>query len=179
MTVDRDAVLAQALVEEVCKKSSLVWLRPVGATTPSRSGTPGSTAPCTSSPAASSSPCSDAPDGSEVDVTARSKDTGGRVVTFRTVVRDLEPDGAAWTTVVAELHGKRLNAPDGEEQPARWARESRVLRLDPADRLVEGPGHLSHRSHAAEPVPLDRDDPRTAAVHRRPPRPAPFPLIRI
>ena len=32
MTVDRDAVLAQALVEEVCKKSSLVWLRPVGTT---------------------------------------------------------------------------------------------------------------------------------------------------
>ncbi len=153
MTVDRDAVLAQALVEEVCKKSSLVWLRPVGATHSQpvwHAWIDGAVHVVTGG---LEQPLSDAPDGSEVDVTARSKDTGGRVVTFRTVVRDLEPDGAAWTTVVAELHGKRLNAPDGEEQPARWARESRVLRLDPADRLVEGPGHLSHRSHAAEPVP--------------------------
>ena len=29
---------------------------------------------------------------------------------------------------------KRLNAVDGEEQPARWARESTVLRLRPDDR---------------------------------------------
>ena len=29
MTVDRDAVLARALVEETCRKSALVWLRPL------------------------------------------------------------------------------------------------------------------------------------------------------
>lgn len=153
MTVDRDAVLARALVEEVCKKSSLVWLRPVGATRSQpvwHAWIDGAVHVVTGG---LEQPLTDAPDGSEVDVTARSKDTGGRVVTFRSVVRDLEPDGEAWSTAVAELHGKRLNAPDGEDQPARWARESRVLRLDPADRLVEGPGHLSYRSHAAEPVP--------------------------
>ena len=153
MTVDRDAVLAQALVQEVCKKSSLVWVRPVGAVHSQavwHAWIDGAVHVVTGG---LEQPLAGAPDGAEVDVTARSKDTGGRVVTFRTVVRDLEPDGEAWTTVVSELHGKRLNAPDGEEQPARWARESRVLRLDPADRLVEGPGHLSHRSHAAEPVP--------------------------
>jgi hypothetical protein len=151
--VDRDAEMARALVEEACRKSALVWLRPIG-TDRSQAvwhvWVDGAVHVVTGG---IEQPLPDLADGSEVDVTARSKDTGGRVVTFRTVVRDLEPDGEAWTRVVSELHGKRLNAPDGEEQPARWARESRVLRLDPADRLVEGPGHLSHRSHAAEPVP--------------------------
>jgi hypothetical protein len=61
------------------------------------------------------------------------------------------PTDAAWDVVVPELHAKRLNPPDGEQQPARWARESRVVRIEPTGRLVEGPGHLSHRSHAAEP----------------------------
>jgi len=32
---------------------------------------------------------------------------------------------------VPVLHAQRLNAPDGQEQPARWARESRVLTLLP------------------------------------------------
>jgi hypothetical protein len=153
VTVDRDAVLAQALVEEVCKKSSLVWLRPDGEAHSQavwHAWIDGAVHVVTGG---LEQPLTGAPDGAEVHVTARSKDTGGRVVTFRAVVRELEPEGEAWTTVVAELHGKRLNAPDGEEQPARWARESRVLRLEPAERLVEGPGHLSHRSHAAEPVP--------------------------
>jgi hypothetical protein len=153
VTVDRDAVLAQALVEEVCKKSALVWVRPVGANRSQAVWYAWIDGAVHLVTGGIEQPLSDVPDGCEVDVTARSKDTGGRVVTFRAVVRDLEPDGDAWATVVPELHGKRLNAPDGEEQPARWARESRVLRLAPAGRLVEGPGHLSHRSHAAEPVP--------------------------
>ena len=53
---------------------------------------------------------------------------------------------------MTELHAKRLNPPDGEEQPARWAaRVAWSPRLDPTGELVEGPGHLPHRSHAAEP----------------------------
>ncbi|MGH8894517.1 MAG: hypothetical protein ACRDWY_14625, partial [Actinomycetes bacterium] len=38
-----------------------------------------------------------------------------------------------------------------ERQPQRWARESRVLRLEATGRALERPGHLSQRSHAAEP----------------------------
>jgi hypothetical protein len=153
VTVDRDALLAQALVAEVCKKSSLVWLRPTPAAHAQavwHAWVDGAVHLVTGG---IEQPLTDAPDGAEVLVTARSKDTGGRVVTFRAVVHDLEPGSEAWTAVVAELHGKRLNAPDGEAQPARWARESRVLRLEPAERLVEQPGHLAHRSHAAEPIP--------------------------
>lgn len=151
MTGDRDAALARALVEETCRKSSLVWLRPSGE---SRSvaawhvfvdgavhvvgGGLEQTLP-------------DVADGDEVEVTVRSKDTGGRLVCFAARVSTVRPEDDAWDPVVTELHAKRLNPPDGEAQPQRWARESRVLRLEPTGRMLERPGHLSHRSHAAEP----------------------------
>ena len=153
MIADRDAALARAMVEEVCRKSALVWVRPLGAAHAQAVWYAWLDGAVHLVTGGLEQPLGGAPDGAEVDVTARSKDTGGRVVTFRAVVTELDPSGEAWATVATELHGKRLNAPDGEAQPARWARESRVLRLDPVDRLVEGPGRVSHRSHAAEPVP--------------------------
>ncbi len=151
MTADRDAELARALVEEVAKKSALLWLRGDGdkhAAAVWHVWVDGAVHLVTGG---DEQPLPDLPDGSEAVVTARSKDTGGRVVAFRATVSTLPPDGEAWARVVPELHAKRLNPADGEAQPARWARESRVVRLDPVGRLVEGPGHLSHRSHAAEP----------------------------
>ena len=151
---DRDAAVGTALVAEVARKSALVWLRPAG----DEHG-PAMAAwhvwyddavHVVSGGAEQSLP--DLPDGAEVDVIARSKDTGGRVVTFRATVSTVFPGTDEWEPVVRELHAKRLNPRDGEQQPARWARESRVVRLTPTGRLVERPGHLSHRSHAAEPV---------------------------
>ncbi|MCU1588309.1 MAG: hypothetical protein JWN31_1802 [Frankiales bacterium] len=47
------------------------------------------------------------------------------------VVTRVLPGTEAWSSVVPVLHEKRLNPPDGEAQPDRWARESLVLRLDP------------------------------------------------
>jgi hypothetical protein len=34
------------------------------------------------------------------------------------------------------LHATRLNAPDGEDQPHRWARDSLVLCLTPTGELI-------------------------------------------
>jgi hypothetical protein len=149
--VDRDAIFARELVAEVCRKSALVWVRPAdeprayalwhvwvdGAVHVVGEGL--------------EQPLPDLPDGAEVRVTARSKDTGGRVVTFVATVSTIHPESEQWAAVVPELHAKRLNPPDGEEQPNRWARESRVVRLEPTGRLVERPGNLSERSHVAEP----------------------------
>ena len=58
---------------------------------------------------------------------------------------------------VADLKGKRLNAPDGEAMPERWARECRVLRLEPAG----APAPLPDGSLAEVPGP-------TPATTRRP-----------
>jgi len=56
---------------------------------------------------------------------------GGLLVTWTAEVEHVEPGTPAWDSGVPVLHGRRLNAPDGEQQPQRWARESTVLRLRP------------------------------------------------
>lgn len=65
-------------------------------------------------------------------VTVRSKTSqNDRVVTWVADVSRVAPGAPGWDDVVPRLHGKRLNAPDGEGQPERWARDSLVLRLSP------------------------------------------------
>jgi hypothetical protein len=149
--VDRDAIFARELVAEVCRKSSLVWVRPAGDTRSYALWHVWADGAVHVVGGGLEQPLPDLPDDTEVRVTARSKDTGGRVVTFVATISTVHPDDEQWNAVVTELHAKRLNPPDGEGQPARWARESRVVRLEPTGRLVERPGNLSERSHAAEP----------------------------
>lgn len=62
---------------------------------------------------------------------------------------ELAPDSEAWTATVAELKGKRLNAPDGEAMTARWSRECRVLRLEPTGTTAD----LPEGSLAEPPLP--------------------------
>ena len=145
--------LARSLVEEACAKSALVWLREPGerrAHAAWHVWTDGAVHIVTGG---AEQPLAGLtlPEGAEVEVVVRSKDTGGRLVTFRAAVSDVRPGSPSWDPVVRELHAKRLNPPDGEAQPARWARESRVLRLEPTGDLTERPGHMPSRSHAAEP----------------------------
>jgi hypothetical protein len=140
-----------ALVDEACRKSSLLWLRPVStdrAVAVWHVVTEGAVHVVGGG---IEQELPDLADGEQVEVTVRSKDTGGRLVSFVAVARQVSPEDPSWDAVVADLHAKRLNPPDGEAQPQRWERESRVLRLEPTGRVVERPGHLSHRSHAAEP----------------------------
>lgn len=54
-----------------------------------------------------------------------------RAATWTATVEPVPPGSPAWAVGVPVLHAARLNAPDGEDQPARWARESLVLRLLP------------------------------------------------
>jgi hypothetical protein len=88
-------------------------------------------------------------DGGSAVVTVRSKDKGGRLVAWEATVVELAPRSPEWEAAVAELKGKRLNAPDGEAMPERWARECRVLRMEPTGTTLPLPdGDL-----AAVPVP--------------------------
>ncbi|MEU5865725.1 MULTISPECIES: hypothetical protein [unclassified Nonomuraea] len=64
-----------------------------------------------------------------VRVTLRSKDNGARLVEFDAAVSVV--DQAAAADAVAVLAKERLNAPDSEHLPERWARDSTVLRLTP------------------------------------------------
>ncbi|GHD39995.1 hypothetical protein [Streptomyces galbus] len=151
-------LLDQALVEEATKKSGLVWVRPEGAAAARalwhvwHEG-----AACLVGDGPGEQPLSGLADGGRAEVTVRSKDKGGRLVSWTARVVQLAPGGDAWDAAVAELRGKRLNAPDGEAMTGRWARECRVLRLEPTGTTLP----LPEGSLAAVPVP-------TPATTRRP-----------
>ncbi|EKX67729.1 hypothetical protein Sipo8835_28210 [Streptomyces ipomoeae] len=136
-----EQLLDRALVEEATKKSGLIWVRGYGVPSlhvqghgvPSRAlwhvWHEGAAYVVGDGPG--EQPLPGLVDGSSAVVTVRSKDKGGRLVAWDATVVELAVGSPEWEAAVAELKGKRLNAPDGEAMPQRWARECRVLRLEP------------------------------------------------
>ncbi|KIZ14239.1 hypothetical protein [Streptomyces natalensis] len=149
------ALQDRALIEEATKKSGLLWVR--GTTGPARAlwhlwhdG-----AACLVGDGPGEQPLADLglADGGPATVTVRSKDKGGRLIAWQARVVELAPDSEPWRAVVEELKGKRLNAPDADTITERWARECRVLRLEPAEgEALQRPGRMPEESHAARPL---------------------------
>jgi hypothetical protein len=83
----------------------------------------------------------------------RSKENGGRLVTWVAAPSGVLPDDERWAPVTAALVSGRLNLPDLGTAAEEWARTSRVTRLEPTGELVESPGALSADSHVATPKP--------------------------
>ncbi|MEW2611459.1 hypothetical protein AB0937_14910 [Streptomyces sp. NPDC047880] len=137
-------LLDQALVEEATKKSGLVWVQGPGGPARALWHVWHEGAACLVGDGPGEQPLPGLADGTEATVTVRSKDKGGRLVTWTARVVELAPGSEAWDAAVAELKGKRLNAPDGEGITGRWARECRVLRLEPTGTTAPLPdGSLS------------------------------------
>jgi hypothetical protein len=88
-----------------------------------------------------------------VEVVVRSKDTGGRVVTWTAHPVLVEPGTDAWESAAQVLAGERLNAGNAETLTQRWAQSAHIVRLEPIGGAVEAPGRLSTDSHAAPPAP--------------------------
>jgi hypothetical protein len=86
-------------------------------------------------------------------VTVRSKDNGGRVVSWQAAVERLEPGGAAWGEIVPALLAARLNLPDVGTAEQRWAKSAVVLRLSPTGDGVETGAGLPAASGAMPPPP--------------------------
>lgn len=158
------ALQDRALIEEATKKSGLIWVR--GTTGPARAlwhlwhdG-----AAWLVGDGTGEQPLADLglTDGALATVTVRSKDKGGRLVAWQARVVEPAPESEAWRAAVEELKGKRLNAPDADRITERWARECRVLRLEPTGQEAEQrPGRMPEVSHAAPPL-------ASAAITRRP-----------
>ncbi|MCW7942087.1 hypothetical protein AAW14_08565 [Streptomyces hygroscopicus] len=150
-------LLDRALVEEATKKSGLIWVQGGPSPDAGAQGVPAQAlwhvwhegAACVVGDGPGEQPLPGLVDGGDAVVTVRSKDKGGRIVTWPATVAELPPGSPEWEGAVAELKGKRLNAPDGEEMPERWRRECRVLRLEPRGTTVP----LPDGSLAAPPVP--------------------------
>ncbi|MGW0392622.1 hypothetical protein ACWDYJ_17330 [Streptomyces sp. NPDC003042] len=142
------SALELALVEEASKKSGLIWVRGAGADRALwHAWVDGAAHVLGDGPG--EQPFPGLADGAAAEVTVRSKDKGGRLVAWTAAVRELVPGSEPWDAAVSELKGKRLNAPDSERMTERWARECRLLRLEPvavAERLPAG-------SLAAAPLP--------------------------
>jgi hypothetical protein len=152
-----------ALVEEATKKSGLVWVNGQAVWHGWVDG-----AMCVLG-GPGEQPLPGLADGEPATVTVRSRDKGGRLVTWTGLARLLPPHSAEWEAAVAELKGKRLNAPDGEAMTARWARDCALFRLTPQGEPTQSPGAMPTGSGAAAPVP-------TPATTRRP---APAALPRL
>ncbi|HET8599899.1 MAG TPA: hypothetical protein VFL99_06205 [Segeticoccus sp.] len=86
-----------------------------------------------------------------VEVTLRSKDTGGRLVRATARAERVVPEDDRWEAATAALKAGRLNAPAGDTVQ-RWAEENVVTALVPLE-LLEQPGRYDDRSGAAAPVP--------------------------
>lgn len=159
-TTRTDPAYVAALIDEATKKSGLVWVAPVpehprwydeaprpyavwllwheGAayvlTGPHEQPAPG------------------LPTTHRAVVTVRSKDKGGRLVSWLATVETLTAaDEEAWGAVVPLLMAKRLNLPDGEAAAARWAAGCVVCRLAPTGQLVDSPADPPTGSGALPP----------------------------
>ncbi|MFI6035479.1 hypothetical protein ACIBBD_15140 [Streptomyces sp. NPDC051315] len=153
-------LLDRALIEEATKKSGLIWVR--------GSGEPAARAlwhvwhegaACLVGDGPGEQPLPGLTDGSSAEVTVRSKDKGGRLVSWTARVVQLPPGTEAWDASVAELKGKRLNAPDGEAMTERWARECRVLRLEPTGATVPLPEGTLAEAPRPSPATTRREIP--------------------
>jgi hypothetical protein len=133
-----DAATTAALVEESAKRTGLLWVRRAGlAAGESPPPQPvwhlwhdGSAYLLTGGIEQPAPDGLDAP-GARAEVTARSKDTGARLVMWPARVQVVDPGSHEWSTVVTLLRPRRLNSPDGAQAQQRWAAECRLLRLTP------------------------------------------------
>jgi hypothetical protein len=91
--------------------------------------------------------------GDRVEVTMRSKENGGRLVTWVAEPHVVRPGDEAWEPVTTALVAGRLNLDDLSTAADEWAEHSVITRLVPTGELVEQPGSLSADSHRAEPKP--------------------------
>ncbi len=158
MTDPAADLLDRALAEEATKKSGLVWVRGSG---PARAvwhvWHEGAALLVGGGPGEQPLPEGLA-DGDRAEVTVRSKDKGGRIVAWSAAVRVLAPHSEEWQAAVAELKGKRLNAPDAESMTERWARSCTVVRLTPEAVSTA----LPDTSLAAVPLPTGATTRRSA-----------------
>ncbi|GGZ75250.1 hypothetical protein ACFOOM_27505 [Streptomyces echinoruber] len=158
-------LLERALVEEATKKSGLIWVKgPAGGPARPLWHVWHEGAACVVGDGPGEQPLPGLTDGAAAEVTVRSKDKGGRLVTWPARVVALAPDSPEWEAAAAELKGKRLNAPDGEAVTRRWARECRIVRLEPAGALLPLPDHSL--AQAPAPTPATTREPIPAGLPR-------------
>jgi hypothetical protein len=154
-----------ALVEEATKRSGMLWLALPGLPypraawhiwrpgTPARDGTDATPGAAYVITGGIEQPLPGLPEAERVTVTVRSKDKGARLVSWVAAVAQVDPGSPEWDAVVPLLVKERLNAPDGEHQAERWARETYLIRLTPTGEITESPDTRRTDDAAVRPAP--------------------------
>ena len=92
-------------------------------------------------------------DAGRVEVVMRSKESGGRLVTWVGRVSVVHEGDEAWEDVTTALVADRLNLDDLATAKQEWAADSVVVRIEPTGEVVERPGELTDEAHSAPPQP--------------------------
>ncbi|MCO5971993.1 hypothetical protein [Actinoallomurus soli] len=142
-----------ALVEEATRRSGLIWLALPDLAQPRAAWHLWHDGAAYVVTGGIEQPLPGLPEAERVTVTVRSKDKGGRIVSWVAAVSEAKPHSEEWEAVVPLLAKERLNAPDGEAQTERWANEAYVMRLTPTGEVTEAPGEMPADYAAVRPVP--------------------------
>ena len=145
-----------ALIAELGKKTGVSWLRYGGPEGPAHaawhvwldSGDGGALYVVSGG---SEQPLPGLDRATRVEVTMRSKENGGRLLTWVAGATRITPDDDRWEPATAALVAGRLNLPDLATAAAGWAESSTVTRLVPTGEVLEHPGELSDEHHRAVP----------------------------
>ena len=146
-----EAAFQSALIAELAKKTGVCWLRYDGRTHAAWhawvsdalfvvSGGP-------------EQPLPGIEQQGRVEVVMRSKENGGRLVTWVGAASVVRPGDELWEPVTAALVTGRLNLDDLAATPDVWAQQSTVTRIAPTGETVERPGSLPDDAQMAAPVP--------------------------
>ncbi|MYW02106.1 hypothetical protein [Streptomyces sp. SID3343] len=164
------ALIEAALVEEGAKKSGLVWLT-VGAAPPRpvwHVWLDGSSWLVSGRREDGAEQyVAGLADAAEVIVDVRSKDKGGRLPGWTAEVAVVPPGDPRYEGAVLALHAARLNAPDGEGQPARWARECDLVRLTPTGAAGALPTDAGRTVPVGSPAVTRGASPLNLSIGRR------------
>jgi len=138
-----------ALIAETCSKSEVIWVRPPGESRHQAAwhvwhddgiclvyGVGEQMLPLLSG---------------EIEVIARSRETGARLVTFVADAQALTPGGPEWQAATDALAAHRLNATDPSGARQRWAAGGLVTMLRPLRLVHAGAGGEDDPSGAASP----------------------------
>lgn len=153
----------EALLDEGLKKSAVLWLQalPDGRAQPLWHVYDGTAVHLLTGGLEQPAPGGLA-DGGTARLVLRSKATRARVLVVDGAVSVVAPQSAEWEAVVPLLTAKRLNLPDGERAPQRWAAQCTVWRIELRGPVQESAADPSLRSHAGPPPPT----PATTRVPR-------------
>ena len=160
-------VFNAALIRELSKKTSVCWLRYDGVDHPAWHIWLDDAVYVVSG--GNEQPLPEIEDVDAIEVVMRSKDNGGRLVTWVADVTVVQPSDELWGPVTKALVAARLNLEDLATAAGEWAEHSVVSRIAPTEELVESPGSLSDEAHLATPKPTEATTrgPLPRVFHRR------------